>query len=123
MGADDFFSVGLPAGDFEIAMFAWATSPLVTASSSTFTTGGGTNLGSYSNPEVDELIGELNQTFDETAQIELIIQIETNLWDDLATIPVFAFPAVLATAANAEGVVYNATQSGLTWNMDEWTLT
>jgi peptide/nickel transport system substrate-binding protein len=123
VGADDFFSVGLPAGDFEIAMFAWATSPLVTASSSTFTTGGGTNLGSYSNPEVDALIGELNQTFDETAQIELIIQIETILWDDLATIPVFAFPAILATAANAEEVVYNATQAGLTWNMDEWTLT
>ena len=54
------------------------------------------------------------------AQTELIIQIETLLWDDLATIPIFAFPGVIATASDAEGVVYNPTQAGLTWNAYEW---
>ena len=35
-------------------------------------------------------------TPDPDEQIELIKQIETILWDDLATIPLFDFPGVVA---------------------------
>jgi peptide/nickel transport system substrate-binding protein len=119
-GADDFFGVGLDQGLFEVAMFAWAGSPLVTGASSTFVTGGGNNNGNYSNEEVDALIDQLNQETDLDAQQELIIQIETILWEDLATIPVFTFPALLATVQGVENVEFNATQASITWNMDEW---
>ncbi len=112
----------LVSGNFDVAMFAWAGSPLVTGSSSTFVTDGGNNFGSYSNPQVDELTAKLNVTPDRAAQLDLIKQIETILWDDLATIPVFAHPALLAYAANTEGVQLNATQAGLTWNMEDWNI-
>jgi peptide/nickel transport system substrate-binding protein len=101
-------------------MFAWAGSPLVTGSSAIYQTGGGSNYGNYSNKEVDKLISQLNQTTDPDAQKQIIIQMETILWDDLATIPVFAFPGIVAYDANATGVEYNATQAGLTWNMQDW---
>ena len=65
---------------------------------------------------------QLNRTTDLEEQKNLIIEIETILWQDLATIPVFAFPGIVAYDATATGVEYNATQSGLTWNMQDWGL-
>ena len=125
IGNEDFFEADgeLATGAFDVAQFAWAGSPLKSGSSSTFQTDGGNNNGNYSNPEVDSLIDQLNQESDEDAKQELIIQIETILWDDLATIPGFTFPGVVATTADAEGVVYNPTQAGLTWNAQEWVRT
>lgn len=119
-----FFDDGgeLVSGNFDVAMFAWAGSPLVSGSSSTYITDGGNNFGAYSNAEVDSLIKQLDITPDRESQVALIEQIETILWDDLATIPLFAFPGILATSSNAEGVVFNASQAGLTWNMEDWNL-
>ena len=123
-GDKTFFNAdgALVTGNFDVAMFAWTGSPLVTGSSSIYVTDGGSNYGNYSNKDVDDLTAQLNQTTDPEEQKQLIIQIETILWDDLATVPVFAFPGIVAYDANAEGVVYNATQSGLTWNMQDWSL-
>ncbi len=112
----------LANGNFDVAMFAWAGSPLVTGSSSAYVTGGGNNLGSYSNAQVDSLLDQLNITPVKADQVELIKQIETILWDDLASIPLFAFPGLAAYASNAQGVVFNASQAGLTWNMEDWTV-
>ena len=122
-GQEDFFGNGLAAGNFDVALFAWAGSPLVSGSSSTFTTGGGNNNGTYSNPEIDELINELNVTPDPDAQNELITQIETILWEDLATIPLFAFPAVVAHSNNIEGIKAQPSQTQVSWNMNEWAVT
>ncbi len=121
-GQDDFFGNGLANGNFDVALFAWSGSALVTASNSTYVTGGGNNNGHYSNPQVDALIQKLNQELDPDTQQQLIGQIEKLLWDDVATIPVFAFPAVLATAANVQGVQYNASQSDITYNVSQWSL-
>lgn len=123
-GDKTFFNANgaLVTGNFDVALFAWTGSPLVTGSSGIYTTDGGSNYGNYSNKEVDKLTTELNQTSDPAQQQELITQIETILWDELATIPVFAFPGIVAYDATAEGVEYNATQSGLTWNMQDWNI-
>lgn len=109
-------------GNFDVALFAWAGSPLVTGASSTYVTDGGNNFQSYSNATVDELTAQLNRTTDTDEQFDIITQIETELWTDLATIPVFTFPGIAAYDVDATGVVYNASQGGLTWNMDEWSV-
>ncbi len=123
-GDKTFFNANgaLVTGRFDVAMFAWAGSPLVTGSSSIYVTDGGSNYNNYSNKKVDELTAQLNQTTDLDEQQNLIVQIETILWNDLATIPVFAFPGIVAYDATAEGVEYNASQSGLTWNMQDWNI-
>lgn len=120
-GAPTFFSEELPAGNYDVAMFAWSGSPLVTPATSIFTTGGGQNYGEYSNEEVDALFAELATTTDEAEQLEITNQIDQLLWEDLATIPVFTFPSLAAWNSNVQGVEQNPTQAGLTWNMDEWT--
>jgi len=42
------------------------------------------------------------------------------IWGDLATIPLFQFPDVVAFNDNVKNVVYNPTQFGLTWNDNAW---
>ncbi|NLT54532.1 MAG: ABC transporter family substrate-binding protein [Actinomycetales bacterium] len=121
-GSESFFADGLFNGKFDIAMFAWAGSPLVTGSSSTYTTNGGNNFGKYTSPTVDDLISKLNAELNKDKQEELIIQVEKALWEDLATIPVYAFPGILATVSNGENFVYNASQAGLMWNSNKWGL-
>jgi peptide/nickel transport system substrate-binding protein len=117
-----FFDDGgeLNSGNFDVALFAWAGSTLVTGSSAIYVTDGGSNFGKYSNAKVDELTDELNVTPNKEDQLKLITQIETELWNDLASIPLFAFPGIAAWSDNATNVVYNASQAGLTWNMDKW---
>jgi peptide/nickel transport system substrate-binding protein len=119
-GQEDFFGNGLEVGNFDVALFAWAGSPLVTGSSSTYITGGGNNKGKYSNPEVDALTAELDVTSDVDAQNELVTQIETILWNDLATIPLFAHPGITASSSTIEGVTAQPSQTHVTWNMQEW---
>lgn len=123
-GSDTFYDEGgeLAGGDLDVAMFAWAGSPLVTESSATYVTGGGNNLGAYSNKQVDTLMDQLNSTPERAAQVDLIKKIERILWDDLATIPLFALPGLAASASTVAGVVYNASQAGLTWNMEDWSV-
>lgn len=116
----DFFSNGLPNGNFDVALYAWAGSPLLSGTATTFVTGGGNNKGKYSNPEVDRLTAELNSETDSAKQVELVTQIEKILWEDLATIPMFVHPAVDAWSSNVEGVVPNFSQAEITWNMEEW---
>ena len=91
-GTPDFFDNGWPNGNFDVAMFAWAGSPLVTSPASTYTTGGGNNNGKYSNPQVDALIKQLNSEIDTTKQTDLIKQIETLLWTDLMSDPAVRVP-------------------------------
>jgi peptide/nickel transport system substrate-binding protein len=52
----------------------------------------------------------------------LLTELDRTLWSDLATIPLFVFPALLATTSNIEGVRYNPSTSGVTYNVHEWTL-
>ena len=103
-----------------MALFAWSGSPLVSGSSSTYITNGGNNNGKYSNAEVDGWLAELDVTPDKDAQVELITQIETQLWNDLATIPIFAFPGVAAYDNTITGVTFQPSQSSITWNMQKW---
>jgi len=121
-GSETFFADELPSGNFDIALFAWAGGPNKTGASSTFTTGGGNNQQNYSNPEVDELITQLNAATEKDEQLALANQVDTLLWEDLATIPVFTFPGILAYSDAVTNIEYNPTQSGLTWNAQQWQL-
>ena len=64
----------------------------------------------------------MNRELDKDKQLALLKQIDTLLWTDLATIPLFAFPDIVATDKKVENVEMNATQQDLTWNAQEWSL-
>jgi peptide/nickel transport system substrate-binding protein len=121
-GVPTFFEKEWPAGNFDVAMFAWTGSPVVTGSSSTYISNGGNNNGKYSSPQMDQLITSLNGTIDKNQQMTLIKQIDAKLWTDLMNVPLFAFPGILAKSPDAEGVEFNSTQSDLSWNAQNWSI-
>jgi peptide/nickel transport system substrate-binding protein len=126
-GVATFFDKELSAGQWDVALFAWIGSPTVSANAPIFQTKGaggrgGQNHGQYSNPEVDELLDQLNRELDKDKQVEILKQIDTILWTDLATIPLFPFPGLLATDTKVQNVELNATQADVTWNAFNWSL-
>ena len=121
-GTPTFFDKEWPAGNFDVAMFAWSGSPLATGTVGIYDSNSSQNPGGYSNPRVDALDQQLTTEIDKSAQVKTQLQLDTVLWSDLATIPLFAFPAVFAAAKNAQGLQYNATQADLSWNAADWSL-
>jgi len=122
-GTPTFFSKEWPAGQWDVSLFAWQGSPLVSGNAGIYNTGGGQNPQGYSNPQVDKLINQLFQTTSQTAQLPLEKQIETILWSDLFNVPLFTFPAVFASTKNVQGVIYNPTQADVIWNAGQWSVT
>ncbi|WP_084958539.1 ABC transporter family substrate-binding protein [Thermoactinospora rubra] len=130
-GEENFFEAdgGLTQNTYDVALFAWVGSGQVSGWSSTYTTpkkcdanNKENNNGCYSNKEVDKLIKQLNATVDKAQQPALINQIEKILWDDVATIPLFAHPQVTAWDEKVQGVIPNPAQSTFVWNAEDWTL-
>lgn len=116
----------LDTGDFDVALFGWFGSALVTGNSDLFHTVdpardlGGLNKGHYSNPQVDDWLTEVETTTDPARQRALLTQVDKQMWDDLATIPLFALPGIVANRTTITGVQYQPSASGFTWNMNEW---
>jgi len=121
-GSNTFFGGSLLRGEFDVALFAWTGSPLLTQSYATYLTKGAQNNGNYSNPQVDQLLKQLYSELNPANQQRLLTDLDATLWSDLATMPLFAFPGLLATTANVEGVQYNPSANGVTYNVDDWTL-
>ncbi|TGO04135.1 ABC transporter substrate-binding protein [Serinibacter arcticus] len=120
VGNDAFFDQTLPNGDYEVALFAWAGSGQIASGLSIYSTGGGQNYGGYSNADVDAAWQALSSTLDPAEQQAEIVTIETNLWDDLYGIPVFAHPGVTAFDSTIQNVRDTATQSTVAWNAEQW---
>ncbi len=128
-GSEDFFGTVMPANGYDVALFAWSASSLVSGWASTYTTpkrcdseNKGNNNGCYSSKKVDRLIRKLNATVDLAAQDPIIAEIEKNLWEDVATIPLFQHSSLSAWDEEIRNVVPNPAQSTITWNMDRWSL-
>ena len=122
-GSETFFDVELSAGDWDIAMFAWAGSPLKSGQDALYNCDGGANNGLYCNPEVDALTAAINQELDAQTQIDLANQLDAILWTDLPSIPVFSFPGVAAWSSNISNVVYNPSNNQVMWNAASWQAT
>ncbi|MGP4109364.1 ABC transporter family substrate-binding protein [Streptomyces sp. 4N509B] len=127
--ADDFFDTegGLAQNTFDVAMFAWIGSSQVSGWNSTYRSveecsaeGKGNNNGCYNNPEMDELLDQVVRTSDPAEVNDLIGQIELLAWEDLVTIPLFQHPGITAWNSAVQNVVPDPSQTGVVWNMPEW---
>ena len=120
--AEDFNAVRLPASDYDIALFAWVSTPLLSSNTSIYVAGGGQNWNAYANPDLQALFDQANAEFDAAARADLMNQIDQILWDDMATLPLFQFQEMVAFSDTVSGVVFNG-PLGVTWNANEWAIT
>jgi peptide/nickel transport system substrate-binding protein len=108
-----FFGEWLPNGNFDIADFAWVGTPFaISGSRDLYKTGGGGNYGSYASKKVDDLFTQANSETDEAKSAELGNQIDQQLTEDMATIPLYTKPTFIAWRNTFANIRDNATSEG-----------
>lgn len=121
-GSGTFFDDGgeLLTGDFEVALFAWAGSATVTGASFAYRADGGGNFNGIDDPRLDAAWDMIETTVDPDVIAEQKVEVEKIMWEELYTIPVFVHPGVVAYDARLQNVRPTASQSGVTWNAEQW---
>jgi peptide/nickel transport system substrate-binding protein len=119
--AENFNAERLPASDYDIALFAWVSTPLLSSNTSIYVADGPQNWNNYKNPKVQELFDQANKEFDAATRADLMNQIDQLLWDDMATLPLFQFQEMVAFSDTVQNVVFNG-PLGVTWNGFDWAL-
>ncbi|WP_306233661.1 ABC transporter family substrate-binding protein [Agrococcus beijingensis] len=115
--------LGAP-GVYDASLFGWQSTSLGVASvGPNFETGGINNLSYYSNPEMDEVVKELNVTVDAERQLELLKDIDRILVEDAFGITIFQFPEVTAFSDRISGVDSSPLAPTIFWNVWDWTPT
>ena len=115
----------LETGAFDVALFGWSGSPLVSGNTDLYHSvpAGQTatlNKGHYANPQVDAWLTTLETTTDPDRQRQLLTDVDRQMWQDLATLPLYAHPGVTAHRSQVDGVTFQPSLSGVTWNAQEW---
>jgi ABC-type transport system substrate-binding protein len=110
----------LEGGQFQIALFAWVSSPFISGNQSIYQSPQGDNIGQnysrFGDPRVDKLFPEINAATDEKSAQDLGNQVDKLLWDDMATIPLYQKPTFLAYNSNFTGFQENASLAGPLWD-------
>jgi peptide/nickel transport system substrate-binding protein len=109
-------------GAYDAALFAWDTTRVgPVAASAVFASDSKlANFNRYSNPEVDELIGEVDASDDPGEVTRLLTEIDTAVWADAYGLPLFAYPTVTAVSADVTGVTRSPLARGVFWNAWDW---
>ncbi|MEM8618823.1 MAG: ABC transporter substrate-binding protein [Actinomycetota bacterium] len=108
---------------YDVTFFGWQTTAIAVADSqANYVTGGLNNFYGYSNPAVDELYDELTATTDSDLQNQLLIDIESVLFEDAFGLPLFQFPQVTAyNSTFVDGVSSIAISPTVFFNVWDWT--
>jgi peptide/nickel transport system substrate-binding protein len=122
---DANWSTRLGAGQYDSVFFGWQGNPQLTAQIAEYKTPPDkTNLLSnyqyYSNPEVDKLLDSVATQTDPKVAADALNQVDTIMWKDLNSIPLYQFPDILAVSDEVHNVIYNPSQQGPTWNIQQW---
>ncbi len=121
-----FGTVG-PKSEYDIIEFAWVSSPFASGNqaiycSYTNTANCGENWNHYANKQVDSLFNQAIATFDQAKAAALYNQIDSILWKDMVTLPLFQNPDVYGWSSKYGNVVPNPSLLGITWNAQLWGL-
>ena len=121
-----FFDDGtgeLDSGNFDVALFAWTGSPLVSGSTSTFIPDGRQQQGQVGQrPDHRRSSPRPTPSSTRRPRLDTVNEIDAIVWDDLATIPLFQFADLVANSDKVPNVVANPTQQDITWNAPQWSL-
>jgi len=125
--ADPTWGPRLGTGQFETVLFGWTVPPTQSGNKAIYHTPPDpkillSNYGSYSNERLDGLMDQLTTALDPAELVNVTNEADTLLWDDVATIPLWRLPSVVASSDRVSGVVPNPTDQSLTWNVETWSL-
>jgi peptide/nickel transport system substrate-binding protein len=121
-----FGTVG-PKGEFDIIQFAWVLSPFASANQSiycSYTNASlcGENWDHYANSQVDSLFNQAIAETNPATAASLYNQIDTILWKDMVTLPLFESPQLYSWSNTYGNVIPNPSDVGIPWNAQVWGL-
>ena len=120
-------ATSLESGRFDMALFSWIGAPFVTYNQSVYASVQGESMGqNYTrggDRRVDQLFGQLAVSTSPATIAATANRIDTLLWDDLFTIPLFQRPIIAVHDREIANVALNASSDVLAWNANDWTVT
>jgi len=111
------------AGGFQIALFASTGSPFATSLIPSYQSparGFGQNVSRAGTAEIDALLDKVATDQDATQQAADANAADKLLWEQMATLPLYQKPTLVAYDSVLRGVQNNASQTGVLWNSDDW---
>jgi peptide/nickel transport system substrate-binding protein len=112
----------LEAHNFDMALFAWVGGPTVSPNVSIYQSvkgdAQGQNYVNGNDPKVDTQLNLVTSSIDPAKQAAAANAADTQLWQDMFTLPLYQKPTFLAWSSNFTGIDENATNSGPLWNSE-----
>ncbi|MEI6700908.1 MAG: ABC transporter family substrate-binding protein [Actinomycetota bacterium] len=112
----------LGSGNFDMVIFAWVGSPLLSGNKDIYACDGGSNYDNYCNHAFDTAATKANVAPTTKAEAALYNAADKILWADMATLPLYQKPQYGAWTNTVGNVLVNPTQAGIVWNAQKWTV-
>lgn len=120
LGASSW-SKALGNGSYDATIFGWINPGVgVSGVPQIFKTGAGSNFNGFSDPAADKDMAELITTTDKSKQDDLEAKIDKAIWDSAYGLPLFQSPLVDAYSDRVTGIKLMPNQTGVWWNVWDW---
>jgi peptide/nickel transport system substrate-binding protein len=111
---------GLPAGNWDLADFAWVTSADPGDFAAVWGCGGPSNFLGYCNRVATNLLDESSRTPSPAKRRALFERADALFAKDIPTIPLYSQPSPLIRRSSLAGTKNNPSPTGFTWNIESW---
>jgi glutathione transport system substrate-binding protein len=123
--ADTFFGTNLPSGNFQIAEFAWVSTPFLSGNESIYcsytnTTECADNWDHFANSQVDQDVFNGAQALNSQQEISDYNAADALLWQNMVTLPLYQKPQFFAWTNTYGNIIPNASSTGVPWNGNDW---
>jgi peptide/nickel transport system substrate-binding protein len=115
-----FGPTGIPSSNYDLANFAWVTSPDPSGFVSIWGCGGESNYMQYCNRAATRLLEASDSELDPAKRSALFAKADTYFANDIPTIPLYSRPNPLIYKTAISGMKNNPASIGFGWNAEEW---
>ena len=115
-----FGPTGIPSGNYDLANFAWVTSPDPGGFVATWSCGGLQNYLGYCNRKATNLMNASSTELDPAKRAKDFQQADALMANDVPSIPLYSRPNPLIWKSGIQGMKNNPALIGFSWNIEDW---
>jgi peptide/nickel transport system substrate-binding protein len=115
-----FGPTGIPSGNYDLANFAWVTSPDPSGFVSIWGCGGESNYLNYCNRAATKLLEASDSELDPAKRAALFQKAAAMMANDVPTVPMYQRPNPLVYKSGVTGMKNNPASIGFAWNAEQW---
>jgi peptide/nickel transport system substrate-binding protein len=116
----DDLSGTLQKEDFDLILFGWASTPLLSGNQDLWKTGGGNNFTQWGDPSSDQLLAQMTKSLDLKKQIDLLNQQDEILTKAAVVLPLYDKPNLQVVTNDYVNIRDNNAGSYFTYNNQLW---